>query len=142
MKPLIVLCLFLVIGLFSSLLPPNLPITAGLLIGVLTGVVLGLVFGAQDYLRGRERYRKNMRTPGESYIGRGGVYMQGHYVPVPRWCRLSPVMPKPGESAILRLKVERNLFRRRMVIAQVQVPIPQGKEEEAREVAKRLADAA
>jgi len=154
-KPLIFVSLFLLIGLFGSMLafflplpgpsptphPPKLLFSAFLLFGVLTGIILGLVFGAEDYLQGRQRYSKNMRTCAEVYIGHGGKYAERFYAPLSRWWRrLNPGGIEPGEPAILRLNVEIRGPLSRGVLRQLRVPIPRGKEDEATELAKRLSD--
>jgi hypothetical protein len=158
--PLASLCFFLVIGFLVTLVfsllfllgvwdPPLLhqvPIGKAFLIFggmdvvsmAIIGAVLGVELGAGNYLKERERYRKRLRSPGEAYLGPSGFYMQGLYIPLRWWSRLGPAGIEPGDPAVLRLNVEVPLFRRYRPFRALRVPIPRGKEEEARELVGRL----
>lgn len=158
--PLIALCFFLVLGLFVTLVLSSL-----LLLGVLdapllhevsmgrallilaaenlvsmgmAGAILGVVFGVTEYLKARGLYLKALKSPGEAYIGPLGFYMQGRYVRFPWWSRLSPGGMESGDPTILRLNIEVPLPRRYRIFRHLRVPIPSGKEEEARELLGRL----
>lgn len=137
--PLVFVFLFVLVGLVSSLLSPTMPIGEGLLFGGMIGAAVGPVNFGTVCLQGKEQYRRRLRTTGELYFGPSSLYTQGVYASWRLWgLRLSPVGMDPGDPTMLRFNIEIALLRRRGVIRQVRVPIPHGKEEEARELLKQL----
>jgi len=158
--PLITLCVCLVMGLFIAMIlsllllmgiidfpiAHQIPLgrmllligSGGLLIMAIVGTVLGVVFGVTEYKKERERYRRGIRSPGEACIGHSGFYMSEIYVPLHGPSRLSSVGIENGAPAVLRLRIEVPVLRRYHTLRQLRVPIPRGKEEEARELLGRL----
>jgi hypothetical protein len=109
-----------------------------LLFTAMVGTVLGVVFGAEECLKVRERYRRSLKWPGEAYLGHLGFYMAGEYFALRGRSRLSPARLEPGEAAVLRLNIEVPFLQRYLPIREIRVPIPHGREEEARELVERL----
>jgi len=131
---------FTILGLIVGLLKGEgiRSFVVGLLVGLSGGLVIGpFMFGAGGYLQGKKAYRERMAATGEVYIGPKAVYTLGVYARLAGWgTKLGWVAIEQGDPKTLSL-ISRHPFLQSSSTT-VRVPIPHGKDEEAKAVIARL----
>lgn len=127
---------FLLIGVVFLAIDPD---DMGLMFAIMTGV--GVLIAGAAWLSAALRRRAILKDPCEAVITRGGVWYMGQLTD---WngvtSRLTGArVEQTGKRTFFTVEYRQLAGRAaRMVRSQVRIPVPEGREEEARELAKKL----
>jgi hypothetical protein len=105
--------------------------------GVFVGI--GVLVTLQTWGVARWRYMRRHRAAGDIYISATGILQPGGYLPYNGFnLRLTIAEVEPGDPDTLRLQVSSYSEHAVTRTSNIRVPVPYGREDEAREVAQQL----
>jgi hypothetical protein len=105
--------------------------------GIFIGI--GVLVTLQTWGVARWRYARRHRTAGDVYISTTGILQPRGYLPFSGFnLRLSVAEVEPGDPDTLRLEVSSYTEDATTRRSDIRIPVPYGRENEAREVAQQL----